>query len=222
VKPNWEKIFGFLCPEIHAWRTPWFLCFGSLLALIRDKKFGDDDLDIGMFYDRYEPQFIKNLCNGRGWEIHHKIVHDETRRALYYSLVPQKDWQQVMGKIHVDLFCWYKWDGYYWHTYDVRMEEPKRGIPSMYTLKGIPCWMLDSGLVAWNGVGGTTMWVNVPLKYGSLFDNWYPPSDANPLGWIHPHKEISDAPRIIEFKNFSDLENNKFTKVKWNESASAQ
>ena len=193
------------------------MCILSMGGEPWDKKLfkGEDDVDIGVFYDECEEHYIKNFWQTHGLVLSHKIVDNITGKPLYYSIKASPDLKEMMGDLHICIFWWYKWDGYYWHTYDYDGHRPKTGIPSRYVLKGIPAETLEGELVHVENIANSMHGFKIPPQYGRLLDLWYPPSKDHPLGWLKPKQCVSDAPRIIECKSMHHLESGKFKKLKW-------
>lgn len=192
---NWKQIFRTLCPIFNAMPMKWFLCFGNLLTVVRDGgKFKEnDDLDIGFYYDQFEFVYIKNVCEAHGWRVDRKILNDVDKKPLYLSLSPKEDIAKITGDFHLDLFAWYRYNGMYWHTYDVNMERPQNSIPSRYIFKGVPAYLLDE-LTHRDDIAGSGMHAWIPIKYGTLLDLWYP-------DWLHKRKEVSSDKYKIEIKS---------------------
>lgn len=212
MKINWERVFRYVCPTFNATQMKWFLCFGSLLTVIRDKqKFGNDDLDIGVFYDEFEPVHIKNFCAGCGWKVEKTILHDVDKKPLFMSLVPTKDVETITGPIHIDVFAWYLHKGVYYHTYDVKMENQK--VPSKYIFKGVEKDTLDH-LISIDNVANSMMYAKIPLMYGTLLDTWYTDYEKG-YHWLEPRKCVSDTQWKLEMKSCSGFKSGKYEKVKW-------
>lgn len=197
MRPNWEHIFRTVCPLFVGMgpHKRWFFCFGTMLSIVRsdmrvaqgkEPKFPQkqDDVDVGVFYDEFEPVHVKNFCAANGWVVDNRIVSDTTGKPLFTSLRPRSDVVDILGDVHIDIFCWVKHDGHYWHTYDTEMKRPKNGKLSRYTFKGIPEWMLSSGVVERLNVGGSRHYGFIPAKYGSCLDEWYP-------DWLVPQECVS-------------------------------
>lgn len=187
----------------------WWFCFGTMLSIVRTDmmraqgqkvKFPkkQDDVDIGVFYDDYQPVYVKNFCDGNGWIVDNCIVSDTSGKVLFVSLRPRKDIADVLGDVHLDIFCWVKHDGQYWHTYDVDMKRPKNGKLSRYTFKGTPCWMFDGGFVERTNLGDSMHYGFIPMKYGSCLDLWYP-------DWIVPQECVSNAQEVRVVKSCKEM-----------------
>lgn len=208
--------------NFNAMPMPYWLCFGTLLHETRaltgehvfkipqEKFWGKvvDDIDLGVFYDNYHFQYIKNFCSGAGWEIDHTIRPDTGGQPLYVSLKPTKDVESITGEVCLDVFAWYEFKDMYWHTFDTRMERPHKGIPDKYVFRGVPKWVFKD-FVGIDNVAGSGMNAKIPLRYGTLFDWWY-------TDWIKPRPQAtSNALWEIQFKSFKDLAKNKYEIVSW-------
>lgn len=107
----------------------WFICFGTLLSYVRDKKLNlDGDIDIGIIEDIEKVK--KNIETH--YTVSHIIKSDKTGKLLNFSFV------EPHTSITVDVFAWVNFKGMYWHTFDTLMEFPKDGIPSKYIFKSMP------------------------------------------------------------------------------------
>lgn len=203
MKTKWKNVFRYLCPVINASynRDAW-ACFGTLLTYVRDKgKFErEDDIDLGVFFETYEPVHFLNMTHSRGWDMDNHVLDDTNRKPMYMSITPQKDTKTLTGDIAIDIFAWREWKGYYWHTYDMDMVKPSKGILRRYTFKGVPKWMFDGGMIPWENVSDTGMHLWVPLKYGSLMDYWYPSRGGTDVGWLKPKQCVSESDAIITMK----------------------
>lgn len=105
----------------------WFLCFGTLLSFVRDKKFNiDQDVDIGVIGSG---NYIASLVRTRH-EINHVVRDDHTQEIVNFNYI---DGNNVV----IDVFVWRKWGGMCWHTYDTLMQNTKSGFLSEYVWKGI-------------------------------------------------------------------------------------
>lgn len=198
-KVNWPRIFQYVCTVFNYMPTKWWFCFGTMLTLIRDEgKFKKiDDVDVGVFYDDFEPRYITNWCKSNGFVITKHIVDDITRKPLYYSIEPMEDIQKITGKFALDVFMWIKYKGFYWHTYDVKMEKPSNGIPRKYIFKGVP-ENAFSDIIHIDSIAGTSFHGYVPLKYGTLLDLWYP-------NWIVKREECSHAKWVMSMDSCKEI-----------------
>lgn len=121
---NLQQFFG-------GFDVKWFMCFGTLLNLVRHpQKFDlDSDIDIGiigsdleLFYDQ-----IKNT-----YTVSHFMKSDDTGKLLNFC------YYDGSNDIHIDVFKWMKFKGMYWHTYDVLNDADEKGCPSKYHFKSMP------------------------------------------------------------------------------------
>lgn len=200
---NWPRIFQYVCTAFNYMPCKWFFCFGTMLTLVRDKgKFAkNDDIDVGVYFEDFEPVYIKNWCSANGFDVRRTIIDDITKKPLYYSIVPKPDIAIVTGKFHLDVFAWMKYKNYYWHTYDVKIENPKHGIPNKYIFKGVPEYALQK-LTNIDGIAGTMFSGFVPLKYGTLLDIWYP-------NWIERREEVSHTKWALNVHSCKDIYSGK-------------
>jgi hypothetical protein len=168
-----------------------FCCFGTLLGLIRDNGpiEGDSDVDLGIFYeDMDEKKIVKSMAKF-GYGLDHKIANDHSSKPFYLSF---------KGRNLPDLclFAWYKIGNIRYHTYDVHFE--KKDVPSEYVFKGVPSHLLEDVFQFWplgeNKVQLTQHAFNIPVRYGTLFDYWYP-------DWKKPRKGVSTSPYIVKMKS---------------------
>lgn len=212
MKVHWNRLFHTVCPgliyPIHG-----FLCFGSMFhATFKGNQWPKyDDLDIGVLDDGFEHIHVENFAKSTGFDIKHRIVDDITGKPMYFGLEPKEDAKAAYGDAMVDVFVWRKYKGIYWHTYDVKMEFPRNGIPTRYIFKGVEAnRTFDEGFVNIDNIGGSMMHVQVPIKYGTLLDEWYP-------NWIEPRQEVSHSGYVIEMKSCAGFETGKYDTVKWRE-----
>ena len=196
-------------------RMPCFLCFGTLLTYIRDKKFSvDGDIDIGIITDN--PQQAIDVLS-RTYIPTHKVVDDVTGEIFTQTFKTQTD-----DPINIDVFFWKKKDGCYWHTFDATMSNNGDHL-SQYTFKGVPtdCFFapqeeikqyqleLSFGRMMTNF--GTwskllpqmqTEGVELPLpyQYGRCLDIWYP-------DWVQkrPQFGTSRSPHQFTVKTCKDI-----------------
>ena len=123
IANNLQQFYG-------QFRIKWFLCFGTLLHMLREPKKFDitNDIDIGIIGADIE-LFYKQI--DAGYKIDHVLKSDDTGNILnlcYYD---------ETYKIYIDIYKWVKFKGMYWHTYDV-YKDSHNGIPSKYVFKGMP------------------------------------------------------------------------------------
>ena len=94
-------------------RQTWFISFGSLLYLIRDRLQGkpyEQDVDISIVGPhRYD--IIENTLLSDGFTKKSHIKNDITDEVLYAEF-------QSPNGLNVDLFFWIEHNGKLWHTYD--------------------------------------------------------------------------------------------------------
>lgn len=110
----------------------WFVCFGTLLDLVRDKKFTiSQDVDIGIIGNINE--LYKSIKVNHHIESY--IKSDKTNNILNFSY--------YIHGVSVDFYRWVKFGGMYWHTYDTNLEKPKNGVPSVYRFKSMPVEIFD-------------------------------------------------------------------------------
>jgi len=179
-------------------RTYW-LCFGPLINLIRDKSTDKmDDIDVGVFYEDYKELDLANSFNKWGYTLRKKILDDQSKYPLYYSF-KHPDFPPV------DVFLWYEHNGIYYHTYDYHQE--KRTIPSEYVFKGVPVELFPKrGIHPAHDVNITRTFfgkkrepmfnfeINIPSKYGELMDFWYP-------NWLIEKEMQSMSPYVVKMKS---------------------
>lgn len=179
----------------------YFLCFGNIVHLIRDKSIEPDkDIDIGVFYECADPNII--IRGFKHWEynVDGRIDNDLDHKPLYLSFVHTGN----QGLPPVDVFFWYLHEKIRYHTYDTKQE--KKAIPSEYVFKGVKADLLpdpklgrqDPLLIRsffgpWNKPY-FQFEVPIPLMYGSLMDTWYP-------NWLKPQKMESMSPYVVRMKS---------------------
>ena len=173
------KHFSFVMKYIKA---PWFVCFGTLLGLVRDNGLikGDKDIDIGMFYeDLIGPKGDTYLRLIKGFEkIGYKLGGIITTDVMPF--VPLNMYFNHKDLPTIDVFAWVKDGDIRYHTYDTKQERKK--IPSEYVLKGVKdVWLKDIERIRFPFM---KIDVNIPRKYGTLLDEWYP-------NWKIPAKGVS-------------------------------
>lgn len=163
----------------------WFICFGTLLYFIRDHIFNiEQDIDIAVIG---EIGTIKKTIE-RTFGIDKFIVSDITGDVLNFSY--------KYGGVSIDVYQFIKKNGYYWHTYDYRMVNP-RGRLDEYLFKGIHEGCIDVNdkkiestmcdLKYGRSITRHGTWEHSPIKepgieylsclpykYGSVLDSFYP------------------------------------------------
>lgn len=207
---DWERSIGRIVGTFgqlrgHNTMKPmrWFLCFGNLLRLLRDGKIKNDgDIDMGVFYEDCQPHLIENSFTAAGLTIKRKIINDADGKPLYYSLV------DPMTDVHCCVFAWIKHKNIRYHTYDVLHEKKER--PSKYIFKGVPAEYLEGELID-KPLEKFYRSVKIPLRYGALFDIWYP-------DWAEKRKGTSQTKWEIHMKSCKSLENESYESIetKWN------
>lgn len=164
----------------------WFVCFGTLLGILRDKNFNvKSDFDIGVIGNINNIEDSFHHCS-----VHHKVVSDVTGNTINIAMRDKRN------LVTYDFFRWVKHNGMYFHSYDVNMEFPTNGVLKEYTWKGIPAecfepradrinlWKKDLKFMqSITGGGWKTpipefpqegIEVVLPFNYGSCLDYWYP------------------------------------------------
>lgn len=191
-----------------------FLAFGTLLFLIRDKKFNiDSDIDIGIIGD---PSQTINAFQGLFEPL--SVVRDNITNEPYNMHFISS----YLG-CTVDVFWWKKRDGYYYHTYDHQLCNPIDGKLPEYEFKGVEadCFDVKMDVIkayqedlrygrALNGYG---CWLHpvpgieeegivlpVPWSYGKALDQWYP-------NWAIPNPQfgVSESPSRFTVKTCKGL-----------------
>ncbi len=179
----------------------WFVSFGSLLYLIRDKKHGiefNQDIDVSVVgphnFEKIDVSLREN-----GFERVSIIENDQNNEVLF------ADYKSPNG-LSLDLFFWIETPGYLWHTYDY-MREGKRN-PSFYHFKAVPKYMME-------GEPYKYIWfdeispLKIPKYYGTLLDYWYP-------HWFIPDSDFGTSKTLykVEVKTCNNLINqlNKLVK----------
>lgn len=197
----------------------WFLCFGAVLRLIRDRTIEPEtDIDVGVFYEKCDiDRIIKSFAY---WEyrVDLAINNDITKKPLYLSFKNNRK----PPLPPVDIFLWYLHDGIRYHTFDAFQERAK--YPSKYKFLGIEEKFLphpdlppkqDKRLTKsffgkWNDPY-FMFEVPVPMYYGSCLDTWYP-------NWLVPRKMNSMSPYTIVMKSCKYWNKPDFIKEKLKES----
>lgn len=148
----------------------WFVCFGTLLHWLRDKRVDKGDLDLGVFQEDIVPKYFVDQFTQWGFELQER-VDDFDGKPLKFIFKPTKD--SGMGKTNVDIFGWVKNGHYRYHAYNINFEKLKKRKLNEYTFKGIRAKFIEERIVQ-------DMWPNTnrvlkaPFYYGSLLDEWYP------------------------------------------------
>jgi len=155
----------------------WFISFGSLLYIIRDKKLGlefTQDIDISII-GPHELDKILNALGEDGFTKCRHIINDKTGETLYVDL-------KSPHGMNVDLFVWIKKGGFYFHTYDYMNEKPESGIPEKYHFKGTPAEYFEGEPYKYSWFEEISP-LKIPRLYGTLLDYWYP-------NWYIPDSEF--------------------------------
>jgi hypothetical protein len=201
----------FVSESMNQTEQKWFLCFGTLLKLIRDRVFDtSQDIDIGVIGSPSNVISVFNVAIGNPTGI---IINDVTKESL--------NLHYQYNDVNIDIFFWKKIGAYYYHTYDTMHE--RKPVPSKYVFKGVPasCFEAEQELVQryrrdqrigyMMNIDGTFkklipglesegISVNVPWKYGALFDFWYPNWGERNDKW-----GVSESPFIKEVKSCKEL-----------------
>lgn len=176
-------------------RQKWFISFGSLLYVLRDKKLGiefNQDIDISII-GRHNYEYMRSRLLEDHWDLVKEIRNDVTNEILC------ADFRSPNG-LSVDLFFWIEVNGYLWHTYDYMNEKPSNGIPTQYHFKPVPKWMMNGDPYPYRWFEEISP-LKVPNKYGTLLDYWYP-------HWFIPDNEfgVSKCLKIVEPRTCENLE----------------
>lgn len=173
--------------SMEASRQRWFVCFGTLLGVVRDRVLDieTDDVDIGVIGN---PDGVADGMRG--------FVRADQIRDPDGTVLNEHYRDQRRGT-SVDIYYWQQRGGYYYHTYNVDQLQHD-GVLPRYTYKGIPAVCYDPTeeelqripnrmrLVeralrptnTWNklvpGVETEDMYVPLPYHYGQCLDWWYP------------------------------------------------
>jgi len=189
------KTVGYLLEKS---RAKYFLCFGSLLGIIRDDGVveGDTDIDIGVMYEDHENnRKLANVFNRYNYKLTKKIIHDVDKKPLYMCF-------EHVTMPCIDIFFFIEHQGVRWHTYDTMAE--RKEIPSKYIFKGLPAKCLKKVKKKRFGTRGKPLLdrpVGVPAAYGGCLDSWYP-------DYKTPRKGCSEAQYMIK-SNSCKVFNNK-------------
>jgi hypothetical protein len=175
-------------------RQKWFVSFGSLLYIIRDKKLGKEftqDIDISII-GPHDYSAIKNGLEEDGFKLVSHIRNDITDEVLF------ADFRSPNG-LSIDLFFWIEEGDRLWHTYNFMNEKIPEGIPEQYHFKSVPKWMMEGEPYKYEWFDGISP-MRIPAKYGTLLDYWYP-------HWYVPNLEfgVSQAAIIHEPKTCQHL-----------------
>ena len=197
-------------------RQPYFLCFGTLLGLVRDRNVvdGDTDIDIGIRAEDAREKVIMS-CFQRFGYMKHKLIRrddiDMTDPRISHETLVYVSFKHLTLPC-VDVFIWPKSNGYRWHTYDFLNESKER--PSTYHWKGVKAEWLDRLEKSTFGTQKKPLFtrnVFFPLMYGHLLDTWYP-------DWKTPRKGESTSPWILEMKSCKGFRDKDFVQKRLIES----
>jgi hypothetical protein len=177
-------------------RMKWFVSFGTLLYLIRDKKHGkpfETDIDISIVGEHNFKHINDSLLNNEFKQ--NTCIRDSVTDEVYFANYVSPH------KLHLDLFMWFEAGQNYWHTYDY-MGDAKDGIPSFYHFKSTPKFMFEKETIKYNWFEDMSS-VKIPALYGTLLDYWYP-------NWFKPMPDfgVSLCDVIYEPKNCENLKEN--------------
>ena len=166
----------------------WFICFGTLLFLLRDKIFNmQQDIDIGIVGD---PIKVCQVLNN-AYTVNDVVFDTETKHPLKTTYMCERP------RIMIDVFFWKKVGNMYYHIEPMENPIPKSGFLNSYKFKGIPAECFDmpentiealkrdvryEGAVKNNGTwnrmipGLETEGISVaaPYEQGRCLDIWYP------------------------------------------------
>ncbi len=173
----------------------YFLCFGSLLGLIRDGgllKIADgrekdrEDVDFGIFYEDMDEKQIAGGFKKFGYQLVKVVRNDyESGRKPFYMKLTKSTGENV------DIFAWYYHKGIRYHTFDCLAEN--KDIPSKYIFRGVPeQWLMDK--IDWQNKVKPRLvdfpvlrtQVKIPVNFGHCLDEWYP-------NWLKPQQGMSQS-----------------------------
>lgn len=197
----YEKALRIIIKTMGVGHMKWWLCFGNLLHLIRDKNVKHDhDIDVGVYEEDVSESIITNIFLQWQYTLKKRIIDNTNKKILYLSY-------KNRNLPPIDVFVWKKWKEYRFHTYDVLHEDQK--VPSRYIFKGVKeKWLPRLGVIDMKddrlkkshfGEHAKPLFfeaVNIPLQYGTLFDYWYP-------DWMTPRQGESTSPWKVEMKSCS-------------------
>lgn len=205
-----SEIFGNLI-RADGEQPKWFISFGSLLWFVRDRMLGrpfDTDIDVSVFWGELKREDIINKFQEYGYTLKKEVLDNWHRKPLQMVFTATAP---GMMPCDIDLFFWVLGEKYAWHTYD--MFNRNQPIMDEYTFKGTPkeFIMAPTVSVVWEEIAPN---VQIPLKYGSLLDTWYPPMTdadgkyvANSL-WIIPNRQYgqSKSHKMVTLKSCKNMQ----------------
>lgn len=150
----------------------WFVSFGSLLNLVRDRGKLSGDLDLSMMYGSIESEerFLRTMLE---YGYHPKEIIKAHNGSLLKMCFKNQD-TRMFGDYNIDIFFWFQAGDYLYHSYDYFKEGvgPDNTL-CRYMCKGTPVTYFDGGriMAPWPG---TKYEIPIPLKFGHMLDYWYP------------------------------------------------
>ena len=191
-----------------------FICFGTLLFWVRDRKFNaESDIDLGFvggdpnqileaFSQTFSPVYV--------------VRDDQYGTPLNANLVSE------YHGCSIDLYFWRKKNGMYYHCYDRDHVHPANGVLPEYEFKGIPATCFDAkdeDIAAFQkdlrysaGLSNFGTWLRplpqcpeegvdlpLPYRYGECLDYWYP-------DWFTPRSQfgVSECAHKFTVKSCRD------------------
>lgn len=177
---NLLRLTGNIVNTLNGTGVKWFICFGTLLSLVRDKVFGGlGDIDIGIIGDF--PKIVNAFQNISPIVV--EFTDDSTHEALHARC-------KICDKF-IDFFNWKRKGGYFYHTYrNINSEagmtfkgtpvgcfEPERKTIESF-LKDLRYGRAMNKNGTWQrlvpGLEAECVSVNLPFCYGQCLDIWYP------------------------------------------------
>lgn len=209
------RVIRSITDTMESTQTKWFIAFGTLLHLLRDRVFDlTDDIDVGVITEDYKAVH-------QAFSLSHKkvaqVVNDVTGNPLKVT------YQMPDSKLMIDIFFWQKRGSLYYHTYDEEFEQPKSGVLSKYKFRGVEaeCFDVDEAntkayqknihyreafrpdgtWMAWvPGYEGESLYTVLPYGYGRCLDLWY-------QNWALRNDQFgcSVSPYVKEVRSCKDL-----------------
>jgi hypothetical protein len=210
------------CLAVGTDRLPWFYAFGTMLEFVADRTFGlKYDIDIGVMYDQYSPDYLIRTFESFGYKYDRKFVDDVTK--MPYNMHFRPDDGPLKGTPEIDVYAFRERGNNLLYTYDVKddgTETPQKG----YIFKSVPKELIlppeadidhylkhahPSAQQVLKKPGVWKYWifedhgpytVNIPWAYGTLCDLWYP-------GWRFRslYKGQSMSRKTYEVKSCKEL-----------------